>query len=129
MKSPAIIVAICGALAAGCVATPFDESEATGSSVVEPSCALSQFHGYASPLQQQLGCTELYFYWVQGVSGSLGAAFCPDTDANRARLTLQHIPFDVPGFYNDCLTVPTGKLFAVFAEYPGPGCPTGCTPQ
>lgn len=124
---PAIAITL--ALSAGCVAETAEDTSSAGLGQAELSCTLDFMGGIVHPIQTALQCSGAYYFWINGQAGASLAAFCPDTPANRARLTIQRIEFVVPGNYG-CYEVPTGQLFTIVGTVPGPGCPGGgCAPD
>jgi hypothetical protein len=121
-------IAIAVALMAGCVAQDAEDTNTAGLGQAEVDCQLEFMGGNFHWIQTVLHCSEAYAFWVNGQSGASLVAYCPDATGNRARLTIQHIEFAVPGNYG-CYEVPTGQLLTVVGTIPGPGCPGGCYPD
>lgn len=130
MKEVAIVVALGSA---ACAADPVVET-LSSSEAAETTCDFTRdcgfvfIGGYVDPLQLQLGCGQTYLFGFWG-SPAFDVAFCPDSNAMRARLSALRRPFYLPGYCTRCLSVPLDQLLVVWREETGPGCPSGCIPE
>ncbi len=91
-------------------------------------CSLTFLGGYNSTTQSQLGCSQNYRYWNGYPAGFMGGigAFCPNTSTVRS--IFHGYGIQPSGYCDECLTVPTNKVFIFWTYILGPGCPSGCTP-